>query len=256
MPYRWDKAAEIRRSQIESGADLTFSKVFVPYYQNLISSSKPASLLEIGCGTGNLSAILSSSVPVVVALEPSRGMYETAREVLQGKSVRLLNCSVEDYRKDIRFDILISHMCIQTVDDLGKFIGGVVRHMGFASLFVFAIPHPCFYNSYKLLFEPGEYHYMQEAKKAISFAITKDPGRLITGVPYNHRPLSRYFALLKDHSLHVVDFHEMFPGPHIQELYGRAWEYPWYCVFFARKTRNQVAEEGEQSAPGDARQHA
>ena len=54
MPNRWCDSAELRRSQIESGLDLTFNEVFKPIFVEKISSLNPARILEVGAGTGHL----------------------------------------------------------------------------------------------------------------------------------------------------------------------------------------------------------
>jgi SAM-dependent methyltransferase len=231
MPNRWDDYAEIRRIQIESGRDLTFSQIFLPYYLNLVKRLHPVSLLEIGCGTGHLSAALSSHVGTTIALEPSTGMFTVAKRVLQKSNVQLLRLRVEEYRGQNTFDLVISHMCLQLVENIEGFVSSVHALMETDSHFVFAIPHPCFYNEYKRFFLPSEYHYMRELTKNVSFTITKDPNTQISGVPYCHRPLSRYFSVLKACNLCVVDFEETFPEPEIQSLYGVEWHFPRYCVF-------------------------
>ena len=239
MPKRWDDFASIRRIQIESGKDLTFSKVFLPYYIDLVKSLCPESLLEIGCGTGHLSASLSYHLNTIVAIEPSEGMYSIAKQVVGDSSVELFRLRADEYNNTFTFDLIISHMVLQLVDNLELFIKSVSKFMGKESQFVFAIPHPCFYNEYKNFFEPSEYHYMKESTKNISFSVTKDPDTTISGVPYWHRPLSRYFSLLNMHNLHIVNFEEVFPKPEIQSLYGMDWKHPRYCVFNTKRSKSE-----------------
>lgn len=236
MPERWDNAAWLRKEQIESGLDLTFSKVFLPYYINLVSDLRPSSFLEVGCGTGHLSSELSKLIPKVVSLEPSLGMHAVASEVLGNTGVQLINKQMQDLQIEQTFDLILSHMCIQTVTNLGDFFESARVHMNPGSRFVFTIPHPCFYNDYNGFFSSEEYCYMVPMKKNITFSVTKDPDRPISGVPYNHRPLSCYFDSLKKHDMLVSDFHEIIPEPTVQSLYGANWETPRYCVFHVKKS--------------------
>lgn len=235
MPESWDSAAELRKEQIESGLDITFSKVFLPYYLKLVTDSRPSSVLEVGCGTGHLSSELSKLIAKVVAIEPSPGMHTVAREVLNGSGVQLINKRVQDIKIEQTFDLIISHMCIQTTNNIGDFLGSVRVLMNEGSCFVFTIPHPCFYNDYKRFFSSKEYSYIVPMKKNITFSITNDPDRPISGVPYNHRPLSCYFDFLKKHDMLVADFHEIIPEFTVQNLYGANWETPRYCVFHIKK---------------------
>lgn len=247
MPKRWDDFASIRQVQIESGMDLTFSKVFLPYYINLVKELCPESLMEVGCGTGHLSANLINHVNTAVAIEPSEGMYAIAKQVIEGSDVQLYRLRVEDYRSTQPFDLIVSHMVLQLADNLELFIKSVAQLMGNQSYFVFTIPHPCFYNDYKKFFTPSEYHYMKELTKNVSFSVTNDPNTKISGVPYCHRPLSQYFSVLKKFGLHIVNFEETFPEPEIQSLYGMDWDFPRYCVFHTQLSDNSAIRKKRTS---------
>lgn len=237
MPESWDNAAELRKEQIESGLDLTFSKVFLPYYLKLVTDLRPSSVLEVGCGTGHLSSELSKLISKVVSLEPSLGMHAVASEVLSDTRVQLINKRVQDLQIEQTFDLILSHMCIQTIDNIGDFLEPIRILMNVGSHFVFTIPHPCFYNDYKGFFSSEEYSYIIPMKKNITFSVTKDPDRPISGVPYNHRPLSCYFDSLRRHDMLVADFHEIIPEPTVQSLYGANWDTPRYCVFHVEQNR-------------------
>ncbi len=131
MPKRWDDFASIRRAQIEAGMDLTFSKVCLPYYINLVKELRPESLIEVGCGTGHLSENLINHVNTVVAIEPSEGMHAVAKQVIEGSGVQLFRLRAEGYRSTQPFDLIISHMVLQLVDNLELFIESVAQFMVF-----------------------------------------------------------------------------------------------------------------------------
>ncbi len=238
MPNRWNQNAAIRRRQIDAGLDLTFTKLFVPFYVDLVKQISPASLLEVGCGTGHLAAALSPHVNFVVALEPSSGMHEVASQVLSDTSVQLEPVSIEDLRGQTSFDLIVSHLCAQVVADLTSFFAAVLCHMHLQSRFVFSIPHPCFYNDYKRLIPSEEYEYMKEMERTISFTITKEPNAPISGVPYHHRPLHLYFSALAAHGLCVFRFQEIYPSPEVEQEYGAVWRVPRYCTFQCEKVSN------------------
>ncbi len=234
MPHRWCDSAERRREQIESGRDLTFNEVFKPMIVNLISNLSPSNVLEVGAGTGHLAKELSNLGLDVTAIEPSRGMYEVAQDVLSGSTVKLVNCTLFELKKEEIYDAAVTHLVAHVIDDLNGFYWSIGQHLKKNGHFIFSLPHPCFYNEYKGFFG-DEYNYMDSMTKNVSFTITKDPQNIISGVPYHHRSLSEYINKLVSSGFAINGFDETYPDYDIQEKYGARWKSPRYCVFTCRK---------------------
>jgi SAM-dependent methyltransferase len=234
MPHRWCNSAQIRREQIESGADLTFNEVFKPLLVGRIKSLSPSNVLEVGAGTGHISKELSELGFSVTAIEPSAGMHGVAKDVLSLTDVRLLNCTSLELEKNELYEVAFSHLVAHVVDDLNEFFESVGKHLKATGHFIFSIPHPCFYNEYKGFFG-DEYNYMTPMTKNVSFTITKDSKNTISGVPYHHRPLSEYINKLVESGFAIDGFDETYPEQNIQLKYGSKWESPRYCVFTCRK---------------------
>src|ERR1700721_1533426 len=97
MPRTWDNNARIRANQIDSGLDLTFSRVFVPFFREFVGKRELKTVLEVGGGTGHLARELSALVGQYVLIEPSIGMHLVARETLEGSDVELYNQTVEEF---------------------------------------------------------------------------------------------------------------------------------------------------------------
>ncbi len=232
--HRWCDSAVLRKRQIESGDDLTFNLVFKPWVRQTVLAVSPGSVLEVGAGTGHLSKDLAEHVEQMTAIEPSNGMFNIAAEVLEDTGVNLINCSSYDLAVSSRFDVVVSNMVLQAVDNVFEFLISVSRHMGSGGHFVFSIPHPCFYNEYKGFFG-SEYKYMEEMQKEVSFSISLDPENTIANVPYHHRPLSEYFHCLKRAGFTVDNFEEVFPPEEVQDMYGEVWDTPRYCGFVCKK---------------------
>ncbi len=234
MPHRWCDSANIRRSQIESGIDITFNDIFKPLILKLISDLSPKTILEIGSGTGHLSKELSLLGYSVTAIEPSPGMYKVAKEVLDQTRVKLINSTSYELEKQNLYDVSFSHLVTHVVDDLISFFKSVSDHLQTGGHYIFSIPHPCFYNEYKKLFGE-EYNYMTSISKNVSFTITNDSTNLISGVPYHHRPLSEYINSLVKSGFTIDGFDETYPDDEIQNKYGAKWDTPRYCVFTCKK---------------------
>lgn len=236
----WDKSAEIRKKQIETDTDITFCKIFIPYFEQVAFNLNPKSIIEVGCGTGHLAKKLAKNGREIIAVEPSESMFKIACETLKGTSVKIHKCLIENYPSPREFDLILSHMCVQTVSDLNGFFSSISDLLSKDSIFIFSIPHPCFYNNYKGFFSKEEYQYIMPQSKIISFSITKDKDQLIKGIPYNHRPIEQYIKALKTSGMCLTDLDEIHPSNSIQSLYGELWKEPRYLVFYATLTPKMV----------------
>jgi len=230
MPHRWNNCASLRQRQIEGGQDITFSKVFVPYYAECLSRCQPKSVLEVGGGTGHLALSLSPSVEKYVMLEPASQMFGIADQVLRRTGVQIHSCTIESFATSERFEFILSHLCIQAVTNVAGFLKCLAGLLSDTGTFLLSLPHPFFYNEYKNFFPREEYSYIREKSAEVSFSVTLDPHNAISGVPYHHRPLSKYFSHIASAGLCVTHMDEIFPPPETQQLYGSAWRDPRYLV--------------------------
>ena len=121
-------------------------------------------------------------------------------------------------------------MCVQTIEDIGGFCRGIALSLSPSATYLISLPHPAFYNEYKNFFESESFRYIEERGREVSFAVTLDPSREISGMPCYHRPIGRYVSALAQAGLYVSGFEEIFPEPATQALYGRPWKDPRYLV--------------------------
>ncbi|MGE8227074.1 MAG: class I SAM-dependent methyltransferase [Stenotrophomonas sp.] len=234
MPARWNEVAGIRRRQIESGVDITHNEVFKPVFVEFVKEFRPKNALEVGAGTGHFSIAVREYAENLTAIEPSAGMHAIATEVLSGTDVNLKNLAISDLPHGAQYDLAFSHLVAHCVDDFGGFIAAISDRLLPKGLFLFSIPHPCFYNDYKKFFG-DDYRYTKQIFKEVSFFISKDQGQAIAGVPYHHRPLSFYLNEVVASGLAIVEVNEIYPSEEVQAKYGGDWIYPRYCTFLCRK---------------------
>lgn len=218
-------------------------KVFVPFYSSLVAALNPTSILEVGIGTGNLALEMSKFVTRYVGIDASGAMIREAGEVLKGTTVEIVQSRIEDLCTTETFDLVLSHMCLQTIEDPSGFLMAIAHFTRAGGVYIIAIPHPAFFNDYKRVIPPERFGYMDQINAEIDFSITLDPQQVIRGVPYTHRSLSRYFSELNKAGLSVLYFNEMFPSKEVQDLYGARWQAPRYLVFGGTQLQS-VARDG------------
>ena len=234
MTSSWDNVAELRRKQIESNCDITFSSLFVPYFLNMISKYPHQNIFEIGCGTGHMAkAICENLSPCsYTAVEPSKGMYSIACDVNSQTKAIIINKSIFEYKDNCEYDIIFSHLCLHAIDDIEKLFSKVYNITKNKGIFIFSIPHPCFYNEHKNIF--NDFKYTKIQKTYFSLSITNDHNKT-SPIPYIHRPIEYYIKTLLLKKFHLIEFSEIFPKSEIMKLYRKKFDKPHYIAFICQK---------------------
>ncbi|MBO7246383.1 MAG: class I SAM-dependent methyltransferase [Clostridia bacterium] len=75
----------------------------------LLEKNNNMKILDIGCGTGQLAKEISDEYPFVdyLGIDVTKNMISLAKKSNDGKKVRFINTSVDDFICDERFDIII-----------------------------------------------------------------------------------------------------------------------------------------------------
>lgn len=234
----WDQLAPHRHNQLEGGEDPTFTEVFLPRIFEIlgrINGLEGFDVLDVGCGTGHLTRILSEHVGSIVGIDPSSASISIAVETARtGPDLEFQCVSIEDYAKEHsgRFDLVIAHMTLHAVEDLDEVLqgmSGVLRQDGWA---LYSIPHPCFWSLIKAEIGEDDFQYHLESSHVNSFRFADD--RIIT-VPYYHRSLQTYSYDLRSNGFCLVQVDEPLPSPDTMKLYERPWIYPGFLFLLCRK---------------------
>ena len=90
---------------------------------------------------------------------------------------------------------------------------------------------------------------MKEVQRDVTFSISLDPQHPISGVPFTHRPLTKYFESLRSAGFCVRRFRELFPNSDVMQLYGSPWKTPRYVLFEADLHRG-TSDGHKQRLPG------
>lgn len=242
MNDAWDQNAKARHEQILSGRDVSLSMVLVPTIMAIVrsmSSSQTSFALEVGCGTGYLTGQLAEALGSIVAIDPSAESVLLAREYLSAhKNVEIAVSSIESFGSPVDggFDLVISSMALQAAPDLDASIESISTLTKPRGRFIFAIPHPCFWPSYKNIASSKRFNYHDESHHSIPFTISNDRKPLPAHVPYYHRPLERYCSCLEAHGMTISNLQEPFPDESVSTLLDEPWESPHFLVFECNKS--------------------
>lgn len=226
----WDVNAEPRHKQIISNVDVSYHKILIPTIMQLLGNVKDKRVIDVGCGSGYLSAKIAYQASTVLGLDPSKGMIEVAkREYEHLPRLRFVCESIESFSKNqprIKFDAAISNMSLITIQNLDEALRAVNMVLLLKGIFVINITHPCFYNKYRGYESSEDFHYIISHKQKGQFMISKDSKGLPLPTTHFHRPLQEYFRSLREASFVIDQLVEPFPKPSIMKLYPKSWKFP------------------------------
>jgi SAM-dependent methyltransferase len=242
MPDPWGANAERRHEQITTGVDTSYAKVLLPSMLRHLQRREPGDgewALDIGCGTGLLSARLAQRGWRVVGIDPSRHSIEVAKRAFGNVENLGFRCQpIEHFASRQRYGLVVSNMSLQAMPRLQPALDVIGRCLAEDGIFVFSIPHPCFWVPYRERVHPHEYEGYKYGKRSahrISFTISRDRNALPARVPYFHRSLEHYSAGLARAGLDIALLTEPLPRQGRQQETQNNWDIPHFLVITSRR---------------------
>jgi len=224
----WDQLAEERHRQIASGEDLSFHHVVVPTTWRLLEDADLDLVLDIGSGSGEFTAQLARRSRRVVAIEPSKASMALARGVFQdANNIRCVEAPLEEAAgllDEEAATAAVALMTLMTAPDLrglAKAAAGLLRSH---ALFIATLTHPCFWPRYWGYEQESWFRYEREIFIEAPFAISKRKTDVRT--THIHRPVEHYVSVFAEEGFRLDALVEPMPGPEIQSLYPRPWDFP------------------------------
>ena len=233
----WDRAADRRHEQIESRRDLSFWNILAPTTLELLSSCNTTRVLDVGCGTGELTEQIAKIAAAVVGVDVSRHSIELAQgHGTATANVRFVAGDLEGIRADVGpepFTAVVAAMTLMTVPDLSAGFRAISEALVPGGHLVSTITHPCFWPRYWGYDAAKWFYYDQEIFIEAPFRISLDFTDEVT--THIHRPLAFYLNEAARWDLVLEVFREPVPSPAIAALYPAPWTTPRFAAFRWRK---------------------
>lgn len=233
LALQWDGLAHLRYNQLRSGEDITFHNILVPKILEFMGEKKFRLALDIGCGTGVLTSMLSNRVDRIDGIDISSVSIGIAQESNLSERMRFFNASIEDYsdRVNSRYDLIVANMVLMDVMDIDIVISSVERMLKPGGLFVFTMTNPVFWASYFGYESEDWYDYNQEIFIEGPFIISKDIDKSVRLKSVHvHRPISTYINAFTRNNLRRLILSEPMPDQDLEQLYPKKWKFPRYIV--------------------------
>ena len=138
MTYR-EKVLQVGENHsYAEGFNGLFSKYRIAEFAGVI---KGGSVLEIGCGEGNITKFLTERCDRVVAIEPSLRFYNVVCEKNRSPKLELHNVFAEDFETGETFDHIVASGVLEHVEDVGVFLAHTKKFMRKDSTFSLTVPN-------------------------------------------------------------------------------------------------------------------
>ena len=233
----WDRIASKRHRQIASGADVSFSHVLLPIFEELMGNCELESVLDLGCGTGELTKVVASLSKLVTGIDPSPESVAIARKMCADcLNVSFYVSTAEEFadrRSEGRFTTAVSNMVLMDCLNLDSVLSAAASVLDVNASFIATITHPWFWPQYWAYADAPWFIYQNETILEATFRISGEVTDCVT--THVHRPLSQYLKSFSRAGFRVNQILEPFPCEEVHRLYAEQWKYPRFMVFVASK---------------------
>ena len=233
----WDAIAELRHDQIVTGRDISYTEVMVPMVEDLISTASMSRVLDVGCGTGELTERLSRRGGDAIGVDVSAKSILIAQQVNPRKrNLTYLHSSIEDFVAHTdgeKFSLVVASMTLMTSPNQRTVWESAAKLLQPGGVFVATLTHPCFWPIYWGYFDAVWFNYSAELVIEAPFRISKETSSLTT--THVHRPLSDYLIAASEAGLSIETLAEPIPTEAVQRKYPVPWGFPRFLGIRARK---------------------
>ena len=219
----WETHAQWWIDGFTAGADPEYEEQILPLASRELDGA--ATVLDIGCGDGQISRMLAARGAQVVGIDPTWNQITVAHRRGGGAAYARAAADGLPFRA-ATFDAAVACLVFEHIDAVDEAIAEVARVVKPGGRFCFFLNHPLLQTpgsgwiDDQILDPPEQYWrigpYLTEAE-------TIEQVELGVYIRFIHRPLSRYLNALAEHGLVLEQMVEPAPPPGFLD---RAPEYP------------------------------
>ena len=207
----WERHAQWWIKGFTDGVDPEYTDQIIPIAVSELAGMK--TVLDVGCGDGQIGRALSANGAAVVGVDPTWGQISVAAE--RGKGPLYACASASNLPvANASCDAVLACLVFEHIDDVDSAIAEISRVLKPGGVFAFFLNHP-------LLQTPGsgwiDDHFVEPPEQywrigayLVETASVEEVEKDVF-IRFVHRPLSRYINALSEHSLVLEQMIEPSP---------------------------------------------
>nr|WP_319538653.1 class I SAM-dependent methyltransferase [uncultured Methanospirillum sp.] len=210
----WNHAA-LRYAADESQLTLFHRSIYMPVIEQMIGNVRDKNVLDLGCGSGNLTKKIALDGAFALGIDGSVTMISKACEENADSSAMfaVMDLTQPFPIKSRSMDIVVANMVLMDIPGIEICIREVSRILKPGGVFIISITHPSFFCSDWECEDSDPHAY----KKVRDYLSEKCETIYFWGeTVHYHRPLSTYFDALEKNGMGVLSLKE--PVPDFSEM--------------------------------------
>lgn len=198
---QWNAAAAVYDDVAGTERDIVYANLKADLW-DLLGSLDGKAVLDLGCGSGWLAALMTARGAIVTGVDGSQTLLDLARERYPDGTWIL-----HDLRQGLpgagEYDLVVSNMVLMDFDPIEPVISDVSRQLRAGGRMIVTLTHPAFFNYQMDTDGQGIYRKVRNYLASETWHIATYGGHT-----HFHRPLSDYTNVFGRHGLLLKQLRE------------------------------------------------
>lgn len=206
----WNNIAKKRLLDRIAGNDISYNTVFLPIIINNIKSNikQTSSILDFGCGTGELTYEISKLNIKTTGLDISKYSIQLAKEYFKNDYLNFIDKALDKAKFDKFFDLIVANMSLMDTDNILLNFSEICKNLKESGKILITITHPSFWPIYWNYANDSDFNYLTEHKITKTYKTTNTTFSGFKTTHF-HRPVSFYLNLFSKNNLKLNDMQEL-----------------------------------------------
>lgn len=221
--HYWDAAATDWSRQLGAGYDRVREEYNWPAFADMLGSVDGLTVIDLGCGDGDVTRRLARGGAKAIGLDPSKQMITAATALTQSGDIRYATVPPQAPFKGLATgcaDLVVSFMGVMSMRDLTPIAVGAARVLRPGGRLALSLLHPCFSHSGmawrkngggQILLELSRYATSLDVPGSITFQTARETDGTSFAVRRQERTLSSVLTPFLSAKLRLTRFEEPQP---------------------------------------------